>query len=66
MMGLCRSDESIVVFGHSLFFQQLMRKYFNDSYRYGTRTTSDYQVAFAPNVAQPWNHLEQICLMSLF
>ena len=28
----------------------------------------DYQwlPAFAPNVAQPWNHLEQICLMSLF
>lgn len=30
---LFASDESVVVFGHSLFFQQLMRKYFNDSYR---------------------------------
>lgn len=30
---LFASHESIVVFGHSLFFQQLMRKYFNESYK---------------------------------
>eukprot|EP00913_Durusdinium_trenchii_P019746 g18562.t1 len=30
---LFASQQSIVVFGHSLFFQQLMRRFFSDSYR---------------------------------